>query len=186
NYQGSQSGSATDFATTFRVHDRENERDEFPFLRQPHTHFGLEPGAVVQGTINEMFLQSYEGVIRVCPSVPGGWNGAFSLWAEGGFRISARVLRGRVPRFAVESMRGEECRIVLPYEGAWGVTDGNSDETLDVNLEGDLLTFPTTTGGVYVIADGNEAPSPNPVLSGCAAVHAKEREGRWIGIPRMW
>lgn len=186
NYQGSQSGSATDFATTFRVHDREDERDEFPFLRQPHTHFGLEPGAVVQTTVNEMFLQSYDGVIRVCPSVPQDWDGAFSLWAEGGFRVSARVLRGRVPRFAVESMRGEECRIVLPYDGAWEVTDGISDATLDVNLEGDMLTFPTATGGVYMISDGNEAPSPRPLLSGCAAMHAKEREGRWIGIPRMW
>lgn len=190
NYQESQSGSAYDHAFTLDVNDRFNESDQFPFLRQPHTHFGLEPGAVLQTTINEMLLQSYDGTIRLCPAIPKEWNGVFSLWAEGGFRVTARVVGGKATEAVVHSTRGQDCRVAPHPDGAspsaWTITETASDAPVKATLDGDALVFPTQVGKSYRIAPRGAPAAQAVVFTGERNEHAKRRGSRWIGIPRRW
>ena len=190
NYQGSQDGLATNLAVTANVSDRFDELDTFPFPQQPHAHFGLEPGAVVQAAINEMFLQSYDGAIRICPAVPKDWDGAFALWAEGGFRVSAHVEAGRAREVVVESLRGEECRLIPDPDGAppagWAVVDAASGKSVPAKAEGDALVFGTEAGHVYRASSGEADRRPKEVFTGARAQHAKQCGKRWIGIPRKW
>jgi len=45
--------------------------------------------------LNEMLLQSYNGVIRIAPTVTPEWSGTFKLHALGGYVVEAEFVQGR-------------------------------------------------------------------------------------------
>ena len=58
---------------------------------------GLENSAAVPGTVNEMLLQSYEGIIRLFPAWDKKQNARFrGLRAKGGFLIDASLENGEI------------------------------------------------------------------------------------------
>ena len=93
----------------------EGQAPHFPFPTWPFRHFDNETMPIVSCAINEMLLQSYDGIIRVCPAVPAEWNVRFDLAAAGGFRIRAEQKDGRVLFVSVASRLGGRCRILHPW-----------------------------------------------------------------------
>ena len=63
--------------------------------------------------IQELFLQSWGGVIRLFPAVPGRWKDAVfhDLRAEGAFLVSAERRGGRTRWIRIRSLAGEPCVI---------------------------------------------------------------------------
>jgi hypothetical protein len=92
-----------------------DQAPEFPFPTWPFRHFDNETMPIVTCAINEMLIQSFDGIIRVCPSVPSAWNVRFDLAAAGGFRVSAEQKDGKVVFVSLESRLGELCRITHPW-----------------------------------------------------------------------
>src|SRR5208282_2820026 len=92
-----------------------NQSSKFPFPTWPFRHFDNETMPIVACAINEMLIQSYDGTIRICPSVPSAWNVRFDLAAAGGFRVSAEQKSGRILFVSLESRLGGLCRIVHPW-----------------------------------------------------------------------
>jgi hypothetical protein len=85
----------------------------------PFTQMGMESLGHFTAGIQEMLLQSHEGAIRVFPAVPADWECAFTLWAEGGFRVTSRQDPGGGPECVeIASTRGGECAVYLPWAGA--------------------------------------------------------------------
>lgn len=76
-------------------------------------HFDFETTPIISQGMNESLLQSHEGVIRLFPAVKRGDPAAFSLYAEGGFRITAE-LSGCDYAVTIENLRGESCLIAMP------------------------------------------------------------------------
>jgi hypothetical protein len=87
----------------------------FPFPTWPFRHFDNEAMPIVSAAINEMLLQSHDGVIRVCPAAPEKWEVRFTLAAQGGFLVSAERKAGRIEWVAVESRLGGACRLEHPW-----------------------------------------------------------------------
>ena len=82
------------------------------------THFDFETVPVVAKALQEALLQSYDGILRIAPAAPADQSAAFSLYAEGGFRVTAEI---KVEENAssdyvitVESLRGEDGLLSLP------------------------------------------------------------------------
>ncbi len=78
-----------------------------------YAHFDFETVPIVSKSVSEALLQSHEGVLRICPAIRDEDRVSFSLFAEGGFRVTAEVS----PDGAVvtaENLRGEGCAVVLP------------------------------------------------------------------------
>jgi hypothetical protein len=92
-----------------------DQAPRFPFPTWPFRHFDNETMPIVACAINEMLIQSYDGAIRICPSVPADWNVRFDLAAAGGFRVSAERKDGRIQFVSVESRLGGTCHIVHPW-----------------------------------------------------------------------
>jgi alpha-L-fucosidase 2 len=66
--------------------------------------------------INEMLLQSHEGVIRLFPVWPADLNARFgSLRAAGAFLVSAQLQNGLVRGVKVSSEKGRPCTIQNPW-----------------------------------------------------------------------
>ena len=71
----------------------------------------LEGDFGIAAAIQEMLLQSYNGVIKIFPAIPRIWESVSfkSLLAEGGFQVSARMSNGRVQEVEIISSAKNEC-----------------------------------------------------------------------------
>lgn len=84
---------------------------------QPFAQCGLETPGILTHTLNELHLQSYEGVIRLYPAFRTGYEGMFTLKAAGGFMVSSGFGAGGELSFAaILSLYGGECVLEPPFE----------------------------------------------------------------------
>lgn len=62
-------------------------------------------------SLNEMLLQSHNGVIKIFPAMPDDWQDAsfVNLRTEGAFLISALRKKGQTNFFSAESLMGGQC-----------------------------------------------------------------------------
>ncbi|MBZ5561857.1 MAG: DUF5703 domain-containing protein [Acidobacteriia bacterium] len=117
-----------------------DQAPRFPFPTWPFRHFDNETMPIVACAINEMLIQSYDGTIRICPSVPSTWNVCFDLAAAGGFRVSAEQKNGRILFVSLESRLGGPCRIRHPWPAqglpvCLDVTPGSSNQSVKLSEE---------------------------------------------------
>jgi alpha-L-fucosidase 2 len=79
--------------------------------------FTLEGNFAFASGVQEMLLQSHNGIIRIFPAVPDEWkNIAFeNLRTEGAFLVSARKEEGILDSFTIIAPEGGIARIRLPF-----------------------------------------------------------------------
>jgi alpha-L-fucosidase 2 len=102
---------------------------------------GIESCGGITGAINEMLMQSHEGVIRLFPCWPRQRDARFEkLRAQGAFLVSGTLRDGFVSCVTIHSEAGGQCRLANPFlEGAviivrdastriavWGPSEGGS------------------------------------------------------------
>lgn len=163
----------------------------------PFRHFTFEAVPIVCATINEMLLQSYEGVIRLLPAVPSDWCGSFKLAAEGGFIVHAQYSQGRSDWVAVESCLGKRCRVVAPWGDAPVYVTaidalGNAlePEAMQAVQEGPdaVIEFSTVKDTLYLLSKTPDALA-NWVTEPAVFEpnHAMKSLGKaQLGLPRMY
>jgi alpha-L-fucosidase 2 len=103
---------------------------------------GIETLAAVPMTINEMLLQSYEGIVRIFPNWNRAKDASFTkLRAYGAFVISSRLKNGQVSTVHLLSEKGRTCIMENPWPGkkVQLVRNGKNGET----LQGTTFSFPT-------------------------------------------
>lgn len=139
----------------------------------PFVQCGTEPLAILATAVNEMLLQSQNGVIRVFPAVPAEWSPSFTLRARGGFMVSATLNKDHsVDWITIESLSGNDCRLSNPWSTdevkVFEIT-GQKLEEHSSTIDGDnLISFTTVKNKTYWIslADKAEYPAQMPVFSG--------------------
>ena len=68
--------------------------------------------------VNEMLLQSHDGVLRIFPCWPREMDAKFgTLGAVGAFLVSAEIKGGLIPGVTILSEKGRDCTIVNPWPG---------------------------------------------------------------------
>lgn len=83
---------------------------------RPFIQSGQEPLSILATTVNEMLLQSHNGIIRVLPAVPKSWSPSFTLRARGGFMVSATGEKNNKTKFIIiKSLIGNNCRLANPW-----------------------------------------------------------------------
>ena len=91
--------------------------------------------------INEMLLQSHEGVLRFFPCWPKAQAARFgTLRAVGAFLVSAEMQNGVVSGVKIISDKGKDCTVVNPWPGKTVKVAGRE------SLNGDRFTFKTGIG----------------------------------------
>jgi hypothetical protein len=103
---------------------------------------GIETLAAVPLTINEMLLQSYEGIIRIFPNWDHKKNAGFNnLRAYGAFLISSNLKNGAIEYVNLLSEKGRPCIMENPWPGKKvRLTRNNKPAGI---LEGPAFNFPT-------------------------------------------
>jgi hypothetical protein len=103
---------------------------------------GIETLAAVPLTVNEMLLQSYEGIVRVFPNWNHSKDASFNkLRAYGAFVISSSLKKGKIEYVKLISEKGRPCVMENPWSGqkVQLIRNGKKAET----LKGNTLNFPT-------------------------------------------
>ena len=137
----------------------------------PH---GMEHQSIVPNALQEMLLQSHEGLLRLFPCWPREWDARFgSLRARGAFLVWASLRDGVVAGVRLLSEQGRDCTLVNPWPGQ-AVSlhrDGKAAET----LQGDRITFPTRAGEHVALA-GSAGPVKAGVLAMVNAIVAPPKD----------
>jgi hypothetical protein len=113
-------------------------------MRADNPH-GSEQFSVVPCTLQEMLLQSYDGVLRFFPCWPKDQDARFgTLRARGAFLVSAERKNGVVTGVKILSEKGRDCTVQNPWPSrkVRRLADGVPAET----LSGERFTFPTQPG----------------------------------------
>jgi hypothetical protein len=119
----------------------------------PENSHGMEHLSIVPNAIQEMLMQSHEGVIRLFPCWPMDQNARFAdLRARGAFLVSAELKNGRIDGVLVTSERGRPCTVANPWPGrsVQVIRNGKPAETIG----GERLTFPTEVQEAIHLQDG--------------------------------
>jgi hypothetical protein len=134
-----------------------DERAHYPNLlpSKPFIQCGLEPLSIYGAAVNEMLLQSNEGKIRIFPAIPDGWATSFKLLARGAFVVSSEMQKdGAIPGIFIESLNGNECRVVNPWTNSeivvWSVSDKRKQVSHKV-FEKNVIVFKTLPNQNYLV-----------------------------------
>ena len=113
---------------------------------------GIENCSGVPATINEMLLQSHEGVMRVFPAWPREKPARFArLRAPGAFLVTSELNDGEVRSIIIESERGRPCRLQHPWAAGQAVLLQNDSGRHEIQ-HGQELTFSTSPGERIVVS----------------------------------
>lgn len=98
---------------TFHVNGDQTKSGKSNFQYRPFT---LEGNFAFAAGIQEMLLQSFDGVVRIFPAIPSDWkNVSFNkLRTIGAFLISAEIKNGKLNKVSVISEKGGNLKIQLP------------------------------------------------------------------------
>lgn len=108
----------------------------------------LENCSVYANTINEMLLQSFEGIVRVFPNWDKATDIAFrSLRADGAFLVSSEMKDGRILYVEIESEKGEPLTLLKPF------AETQVSGAQRFRTEGDRMIFETTAGQVIRLTE---------------------------------
>ncbi len=124
--------------------------------RHPHL---MEASGGIVAAVNEMLLQSLDGVLRVFPALPKAWKECCfeRLLAVGAHEVSATLRAGRVTEVSILSLRGRPLRLLSPWGGE-PVAVEEDGVAVTPQREERILEVPTRTGGVYRFRPASAAP----------------------------
>jgi hypothetical protein len=111
----------------------------------------MENESVVPNTIQEMLMQSQEGVIRFFPCWPTNLDGRFgTLRAYGAFLVSAQQHNGLVAGVHITSEKGQPCTVQNPWPGQSVAVTRNG--LLGEVVSGARFTLPTSANETLDLA----------------------------------
>lgn len=126
---------------------------------KPFIQCGLEPLSIYGTAINEMLLQSNDGIIRVFPSMPDEWKSSFKLLAKGSFLVSSELQKdGQIPGIYIESLQGNTCRLANPWQDKFADSIYVFENGQKIHFNKDInndIEFNTSKGKSYLIVSKN-------------------------------
>jgi alpha-L-fucosidase 2 len=91
----------------------------------------MEQAAVTATALQESLVQDYDGLIRIAPATPPGWDFARTVFVRGNTKVDVETDAGVVTTAVIETGSKERVRLRNPWPGeAFNVTDANSGITL--------------------------------------------------------
>ncbi|MGH9585809.1 MAG: glycosyl hydrolase family 95 catalytic domain-containing protein [Acidobacteriaceae bacterium] len=84
---------------------------------EQYGEFYIEQVGVVALALQEMLVQDYDGLIRIAPAVPPGWNVDGSVYVHGRTRVDVQVAGGVVTDAILESAAEQTIGIRNPWPG---------------------------------------------------------------------
>ncbi len=115
-----------------------------------HHGGGIEHLTTVPATINEMLMQSYEGVIRLFPCWDKKMSASFeNLRADGAFLVSAELKNEKISSARIKSLKGRNCNV--EYENIKSVVRESDQKEILFTKNGNVISFETEADVEYIL-----------------------------------
>lgn len=147
--------------------------------------FYIEQSAVIADALQEALVQGYDGVIRVAPAIPPGWDFDGSVYVQGNTKVDVQTRNGVVANFVIEAGTSQSLKIRNPWPGnPVDVISCTTGKTVMKAAEGSVFEFTTSRGTSYVIERQGSAAAQLRMqpLSGTRAIKAKKLGPVQIGL----
>ena len=137
------------------IYDKMNEtiaKLALPNLWIAHGGGGVETLGSIPSLINEMLLQSYEGLIRVFPNWLPGKDAKFStLRSYGAFLISSEKKNNEVTYVEIISEKGRDCILLNPWNSGKVEITSEGIGKIAFEEKDNRIIFKTQAGKKYHI-----------------------------------
>jgi hypothetical protein len=147
--------------------------------------FYVEQTGVVAAALQEALVQDYDGLIRVAPAIPPGWDFDGSVYVRGNTRVDVQTRNGEVTTLVVESGAVQALKIRNPWPGKpVDVISMKTRKKIVTGAAGTVIEFPATAGTTYVVENDNEAGADSraAMVSGTPATSARRLGPVQIGL----
>ena len=147
--------------------------------------FYVEQTGVLADALQEALVQDYDGVIRVAPAIPPGWDFDGSVAVRGRTRVYVQTRDGRPETVVIEPRSAQTIRVRNPWPGERvDVIDVASGKSVVENDAGVTIGFEARAGSAYLL-ERHDAPVSRmefAPVSGVPASTAKRLGTVQIGI----
>ncbi|WP_323122252.1 hypothetical protein [Burkholderia alba] len=132
----------------------------------------VEQIGVVATTLAESLVQDYDGLIRIAPAIPAGWDYDGTVYVRGNTRVDVQV-RGGVPATVViEPGSNADLTVRNPWPGA-KVIASSAGFAAPLTLSGTTLTLKPVGGSPILLQSVGAAGLPAASVSGKPATAAR-------------
>ncbi len=115
-----------------------------------HHGGGIEHLTTVPATINEMLMQSHEGIIRLFPCWSRNMSASFeNLRADGAFLVSSALENGKITSLKIKSLKGRLCKVECG--GIKSIVRESDNAAVPFEKTGDTVTFETQADETYIL-----------------------------------
>lgn len=139
---------------------------------------------MVAAALQDALVQDYDGLIRIAPAIPTGWDFEGSVSVRGKTRVDVQTKNGVVTTAVIESGVTQELRVRNPWPGqAVNVVSNAGTTVVKANSE-PILGFRGTRGISYSLepVEARLSSSRFSPVSGMPAPTAKTLGGAQIGL----
>lgn len=149
--------------------------------------FYIEETGIVADALQEALVQDYDGVIRIAPAIPPGWNFDGSVFVRGKTKVDVEVRDDEVITVVIEAGTAAPLRVRNPWPGrSVDVVAGSTGMKVVSGNSAHEIRFLAVAGTKYLIQkhDAPVSAIPYAPVSGTAAQEAKKLGSVQIGLFR--
>lgn len=151
----------------------------------PDAEFYVEQSGVAADALQEALVQDYDGLIRIAPAVPAGWEFDGSVFVRGRAKVDVQV-RGGVPTTVViECGIAQLIKLRNPWPGEpVDVVAGKGSARLVSASRAEIIAFRATAGVNYLVERHNSPATglPFAAVSGAPATTVKKLGPVQLGL----
>ena len=149
--------------------------------------FYVEQTGVVADALQEALVQDYDGVIRIAPALPTGWDFDGSVYVRGKTKIDIQTRNGVVDTVVMEAGTTQPIKFRNPWPGrAVDVISGKTGAKVVKGAIGPEIEFAGVAGTGYLVERQGESAAARRFVpvSGAPAQSAKKLGPVQIGLFR--
>lgn len=148
----------------------------------------VEQIGVLAEALQESLVQDYDGLLRVAPAWPAGWNVDGTVYVLGRTKVDVQVRQGIPVTVAIEAGSSSAMRVRNPWPGRRIEVvsgDGGSARVVVGPTAADEITVPVRSGHTYLVQPVSAPTTALPFapVTGTPATAPKTLNGRTIGLP---
>jgi hypothetical protein len=119
--------------------------------------FYVEQTGVVADALQEALVQDYDGVIRIAPAIPPGWDFDGSVYARGRTKVDVQTKGGAVSTVVIEAGAAQTLKVRNPWPGKKvNVVSNKGGRKVIIGVTGEIVEFSGESGVRYLMENEDE------------------------------
>ncbi len=152
---------------------------------QGNGEFYIEQSGVATTALEEALVQDYDGLIRIAPAVPPGWDFDGTVFVRGKTKVDVQVHDGVPTTVVIESGIAQQLSVRNPWRGQpVNVISSKTGAKVATGSVGPVIQFSADAGAGYVIEKQGEPLEQQKFapVSGTPAQTAKKLGDAQLGL----